>query len=267
MDESKKISIVMPVYNSEKYLYEAINSIQRQTYLNWELIVVDDCSTDNSREILHKLAIADKRIRPFFLDKNSGAATARNAGIHMADGAYLAFLDSDDIWLEDKLQIQMSVMKENGYAFTFTSYGLIDENGRMLNRKVEVPHSITYKQALTQTVIWTSTVMLDLKQVGTFQMPPLRAAQDTATWLQILKKVPCAYGINQILSMYRQVPTSISHSLRRRLKRQWDVYRKVEHYSLLKSTYLYFFYVGYVLRKRKKTARVTNELVIGDERP
>lgn len=254
MNELKKISIVMPIYNSEKYLYEAVNSIRRQTYPNWELIAVDDCSTDKSREILKELAETDRRIKPFFLEKNSGAAVARNAGIHMADGNYLAFLDSDDIWFEDKLQIQTALMEENGYAFTFTSYGLIDENGKMLDRKVEVPHSITYKQALTQTVIWTSTVMLDLNQVGAVQMPPLKAAQDTATWLQILKKVRCANGIDHILSAYRQVPGSISHSLKRRIKRQWDVYRKVEHFSLLKSIYLYFIYVGYVLRKRKKTA-------------
>lgn len=249
-----KVSIVMPVYNAEKFLTESIESIIHQTYENWELIAVDDCSTDRSSQILRKYAELDRRIIPIFLERNSGAAAARNEGIRRADGKYLAFLDSDDVWLKNKLKNQIDIMEKKGYAFSFTSYGLMDVNGKQINKKVAVPQRITYNKALTTTVIWTSTVMLDMDQIGPIEMPLLRAGQDTATWLQILKKVPCAYGINQILSMYRQVPTSISHSLRRRLKRQWDIYRLVERFSLIKSVRLYFFYVLYVLRKRQKIA-------------
>ena len=250
----EKVSIVMPVYNAEKYISEAIESILGQTYDNWELLVVDDCSTDRSSQILQKYAELDKRIKPSFLRQNSGAAAARNEGIKRASGKYLTFLDSDDIWLKDKLKKQVGIMEKEGYVFSFTSYGLMDEQGNQINRKVIAPRTLTYSQALTTTVIWTSTVMLDVSQTGLIEMPLLRAGQDTATWLQILKNIPCAYGIDQILSMYRQVPTSISHNLKRRLKRQWDIYRLVEQFSFIKSMKLYILYILYVLRKRQKLA-------------
>ncbi len=183
----EKVSIVMPVYNAEKYVSEAIESIREQTYDNWELIAVDDCSTDQSTCILRKYEDLDKRIKLIILERNSGAATARNEGMKKANGKYLAFLDSDDIWMKDKLKIQIGIMQKEGYTFSFTSYGLIGENGKKINRKVTVPKTLTYDQALTTTVIWTSTVILDISQIGTVEMPLLRAGQDTATWLQILK--------------------------------------------------------------------------------
>ena len=253
MSESSKISIIMPVYNAERFLKESIGSIQNQSYKNWELLAVDDCSSDGSRALLEDLAAQDSRIRPIFLEKNSGAAAARNAGIAVASGQFLAFLDSDDRWAKDKLKIQLQFMKKHGYAFTFTSYQLMDVSGKLTGQHVSAVKRLNYRDALTKTVIWTSTVMLDLDQTGTFEMPNLRAAQDTATWLKLLKKIPYAYGLDQELSYYRQVPGSISHSWKRRLKRQWAVYRQVEQFSLLKSMYLYVKYVNYVLHKRKKS--------------
>lgn len=251
MNENQ-VSIIMPVYNVEKYLVNAIESVLEQSYSDWELLAVDDCSTDKSREILQKLASSDSRIRPIFLNQNIGAARARNEAIRRANGRYLAFLDSDDIWIKDKLMKQIQIMKENRYAFTFTSYSLIDTKGNQIPQKVTVPERITYTQALTHTVIWTCTVMLDLRQTGSFEMTLLESGEDTATWLQLLKKVSCAYGINQIYSLYRQVPGSLSHSIKRRLERQWRVYRTAEQFSIAKSLLLYARYVLYVLNKRKR---------------
>lgn len=245
------ISIVMPVYNSSKYLEEAIRSIQAQTYGNWELWAVDDCSKDDSLAILRRLAEADSRIQVFPLEKNVGPAVARNTGIERCDGRYLSFMDSDDLWHADKLEKELDFIHKNAYSFVFTAYDIIDEDGRKVGKEVWVPDKIDYKEHLYNNIIWTSTVMVDLDQIGKFQMPELRAGQDLATWLMLLKKVPYAYGLKECLASYRQVSGSISHSLKRRLSRTWNVYRKVEHLSVIKSAYLYLRHMICILTKRK----------------
>ena len=252
MNEQEKISIIMPIYNAEKYLRESIRSVIDQTYQNWELIAVDDGSSDSSCQILSEYAKKEKRIVPVFNERNMGVAAARNRGIMKATGRYIAFLDSDDIWLREKLERQWLFMKGNGCAFTYTSYALIDEAGNSLNRKVDVPLTITYQQALTRTAIWTCTVMVDLQKVTGLEMPVLKyGAEDSATWLMLLKTLPCAYGIPKALSLYRQVPGSLSHNLKARLIRQWILYREVEKLSLSISVFNYIRYVAYVLTKRK----------------
>lgn len=250
--EQEKISIIMPVYNAEKYLRESIQSVINQTYQNWELIAVDDGSSDSSRLVLSMYAQKDKRIVPIFSERNTGVGAARNQGIKNAVGRYIAFLDSDDIWLGEKLERQWSFMKEKGCAFTYTSYALVDEAGKPLNQNVKVPLTITYRQALTRTAIWTCTVMIDRKKIADFEMPILKyGAEDSATWLALLKKVPCAYGIQEELSLYRQVPGSLSHNLKARLIRHWILYRKVEKLGLLESIFNYIKYIRYVLTKRR----------------
>lgn len=252
MSISNMVSIVMPVYNSEQYLAAAIESIIQQTYSNWELLIIDDCSKDASCQLLRNFAERDSRIKPFFLKENHGAAKARNKGISLAQGQFIAFLDSDDLWFPQKLEIQITFMQKNNYAFSYTSYNLISEDGQDLKRYVQVPERINYKQALTHTAISTITVMIDLRQLDKFEMPDIRAAQDTATWLMLLKRIKYAYGINQILSSYRQVPNSISSSIMRRIKRQWNVYRKIEGFTRSRSVVLYVQYIYYVLQKRKR---------------
>lgn len=245
------VSIIMPVFNAEAYVAAAIDSVLGQTYKHWELLAVDDGSEDSSAHILSQYARADARIQPIFLTQNHGVGYARNIGINKSRGRFLCFIDSDDIWISEKLQIQIDFMNKYSYAFTFSSYQLIKKNGDPLNRAVLVPQRITYAEALYKTAIWTTTVCLDLNQVERPNMPLMDGAEDTAAWLTALKQTGYAAGINQILAFYRQVPTSLSHNLKKRLTRMWRLYRQIEKLPLLKSVALYIRWGFYVLKKRK----------------
>ena len=244
-------SIVMPVFNTERYLPDAIKCVQAQTYTNWELLAIDDGSNDRCADILSSYANEDVRIQPVFLLENHGVAYARNVGIKLAHGRYLCFLDSDDLWDMKKLEIQISYMKKNRHPFTFTSYRLIKEDGGFLNWIVPVPKIVTYEEVLYKTVIWTSTVCIDLNDVELPKMPLINGAEDTATWLTILKQTGYAEGINQVLSFYRQVPTSLSHKFKNRMGRMWTMYRHIEKFSCLKSMYYYVLWFCYIMKKRK----------------
>lgn len=244
------ISIVMPVHNSEKYLTDTISSIQDQTYDNWELLVVDDCSVDNSHKILRNYAYTDSRIKVLRLEKNSGPAQARNKGIENCSGKYLTFIDSDDLWRRDKLEKELRFITENDYLFVYTAYDLIQEDGRKTRRIVPVSTKIDYKELLYNNIIWTSTVMIDLERMGKFMMPDCQG-EDLATWLMLIKRTTYAYGLNEVLASYRQVPSSISHNFKSRMSRTWVVYRRAEHLPFCKSIYLYVRHMFYMLTKRK----------------
>ena len=160
------VSIVLPVYNCEKFLEETIKTIQSQTYTNWEALFVNDCSKDKSAEIIKEASTKDSRIKLINLKENSGAAIARNTGMEEAKGRYIAFLDSDDLWDNEKLEKQLKFIKEGNYAFTFTSYEFVTEDGTKTGKIVRVPNKINYKQALKNTTIFTSTVIFDAKTLG-----------------------------------------------------------------------------------------------------
>ena len=162
------ISIVVPVYNAAKYIEQTVSMVQKQTYTDWELILVEDCSKDESRKVLQNLenSLRDSRIRVIYKEKNEGAAKARNTGVMAATGEYLAFLDADDIWKETKLEKELAFMKEKDAAFVFTSYEFGDEQGNGTGKFVNVPDTLNYKQALSRTVIFTSTTLFDLKKLG-----------------------------------------------------------------------------------------------------
>lgn len=164
-------------------------------------------------------------------------------------------MDSDDIWLKQKLEIQLSFMKTNNYSFSYTSYNLISQSGKKMNREVSVPPRISYKDALTKTAISTITVCLDMKQITSISMPLLKGAEDTGTWLSLLKHIDYAYGIDMILASYRQVPTSLSHNPYERIMRNWRLYRQIEGFSVIKSFSLYIRYAFYVLSKRKRSRK------------
>jgi len=250
--ENNLISIIMPVYNSEEFIMDAVMSIKNQTYTHWELILVDDASEDNSPSLIKMFCDEDSRIYAIYLEQNGGAANARNIGIKKATGEYLTFLDSDDWWFPQKLELQLNFMKSNGYAFTYTNYIIVEKNGIPIRQRVVVPPKLSYEQALSQTAISTITVMIDLKQITTIEMPCLEyGAEDTGTWLNILKKVKFAYGLQKELSAYRQVPNSLSHNCKARFLRNWILYRKVENLSLCDSIKNYIKYVKYVLTKRQ----------------
>ena len=193
------ISIITPTYNCGKFISETIKSVQAQTYKKWEMIIVDDCSKDNTEEIVLEFMKNDKRIRYHKLKNNSGAAVARTTAMDLANGSYMAFLDSDDIWTEDKLDKQFNFMKKNNYAFTCTSYEQIDEDGNLLNKVVNPVEKCSYNRLLLDCPVGNSTVMYNVKKMGKFEVPNIRKRNDDALWLQMLKKEKYIYGFNSVL--------------------------------------------------------------------
>ena len=245
-----KVSVITASYNAGRFIEETIKSVLNQTYKNLELIIVDDCSTDNTEEIVSRYIENDSRVRFYKLEKNSGAAVVRNKALEEAEGRFVAFLDSDDVWDRDKLEKQINFMISNNYGFSFTSYRLMNERGILLNKEVRVPSQINYEQLLKNTIIGCLTVIIDKNIIGDFRMPLVRAGQDTATWLSILRKGNIAYGYDEVLASYRLVEGSISSNKIKALKRTWNTYRKLENLSLIKSTYYFVHYVLNAIRKR-----------------
>ena len=249
------VSIITPVYNAEDFIKNAIESVVNQTYKNWEMLLIDDCSTDSSAKIIKKLAENDSRIRYIKLEKNSGAAVTRNIGLENAEGRYIAFLDSDDLWKKEKLQRQMELMKSKNVGFCFTSYRYMIEDGSPTNKVARAPEKINYNGLLKNTIIGCSTVLVDKGIIGDFRMTNVRRGQDTATWLQLLKRTDYAYGIYDDLVWYRVVDGSLSHNKLKAIKRTWNTYRNVEHLSLPKAMYVFVFYAYNALRKRIKNEK------------
>lgn len=239
--KDKLISIVVPVYNAERFLEDTIQTVQKQTYKNWELIFVNDCSTDNSVNIIKKHQKKDKRIRLIENEKNSGAALTRNRGIEEANGKYLCFLDADDLWDNDKLEKQIKFMDKNNCSFSYTSYEFADANGIPNGKKVIAQNKMTYHKALKNTIISTITVMFDLRKIDKklIKMPNLIYVEDTATWWQILRTGEIAYGIPDIFSYYRRSSNSNSSNKFRTLSKLWNLYRKVEKLNLFYATYCF----------------------------
>lgn len=227
-------SIITPIYNAELYLEETLNSILFQTYNNWEAILINDNSTDSSLEIAKKFAQLDSRFKIINKSASGGAAKARNSGIEMAQGRFIAFLDSDDIWLPEKLDVQLSFMKSNEIDFSFSSYHFISEAGSVTN-KVEVPIKVTYKQLLNSNVIACLTAVYDTKNLGKVFMPDILKRQDFGLWLKITKRGVTGYGIQKSLAKYRLRTGSISHAKFNTLLYTWDLYRKVEGLSFIRS--------------------------------
>ncbi|WP_312258242.1 glycosyltransferase family 2 protein [Romboutsia ilealis] len=244
------VSIITPVYNAERFLSDTIKSVQNQTYKNWEILLIDDCSKDNSAQIIKEFQKYDNRIKYIKLKKNSGASVSRNEGIRNAKGRFIAFVDSDDIWKPEKLEIQIKYMLKENLGFTFTSYRYMKENGELTNKIAKAPSKINYNGLLKNTIIGCSTVVIDKDIVDYFEMPLVRRGQDTATWLQILRKEKYAYGIEQDLVNYRLVGESLSSNKIIALKRTWNTYRNVEKLGLLKSSYVFCFYVFNAIKKR-----------------
>ncbi|WP_455967118.1 glycosyltransferase family 2 protein [Bacteroides fluxus] len=244
------VSIIMPSYNASQFVTESINSVLLQTYLNWELLVVDDCSKDDSVRIVQKFVDIDQRVRLFPLEKNVGAAAARNVAIGQAKGQYIAFLDSDDVWNEDKLEKQLAFMKQNSYAFVFSDYYVMEEDGRKTGNIVRVPISLTYHQYLRNTIIGCLTVMIDRKQTGDFRMPLIKSSHDMALWLLIMKRGFKAYGLKDVLAGYRLVSTSNTSKKWKAAKDVWKVYRKIERLSVLYAMYCFCGYVLHAVLKR-----------------
>ena len=230
------VSIITPVYNSEKHLADCINSVLIQDYTEWEHILVDDCSSDNSFEIIEEFAKRDNRIVILKLTTNCGPGVARNTAIEMAKGRYIAFLDCDDIWFPQKLEKQVDYMQKNDYPFTFTSYLHMDESGRFRDKTVIAPEKVSYKSALFKNPIGCLTAMYDTQFYGKQYMPDIRKRQDYALWLKLLKRSN-AYGIQECLAGYRLQKKSVSSNKLSLIKYEWLIYRKEEKLCFFKSAF------------------------------
>ena len=236
------VSIVTPSYNASSFIKETIQSVQSQTYKNWEMIIIDDVSKDNTCELIKEEIKKDNRIRLIELQENGGAAIARNTGINNAKAKYVAFLDSDDLWLPEKLEKQLAFMQNNDIAFSFTSYQIMNQDGNPTDKFVHVPEKINYNGLLKNTIIGCLTVMIDIEKLGKIQMPNIRTRQDTATWLKILKQGHYAYGLDEVLSKYRKVENSISSKKFKMAKMNWKLYREIEELSIPKSAWCFINY-------------------------
>ena len=233
--ENELISIIMPTYNCAKFIKETIESVINQTYQNWELVIVDDCSQDNTEEVVKKFN--DERIKYYKLEKNSGAAIARTTAMKMATGNYMAFLDSDDLWKNDKLEKQLEFMKKNNYNFTCTEYEQIDEEGNKLNKIIKTKKKANYNRILLDCPVGNSTVMYNVEKLGKFEVPNIRKRNDDALWLQILKKEEFIYGMPDVLMEYRIRNNSISSNKLSLIKYHWQLYREIEHLSVICSAF------------------------------
>ena len=244
------VSIITPMYNSEKFIDATIQSVQSQTYQNWEMIIVDDASTDRSIEIVKKIMSNEPRIQLKQLVDNLGPAHTRNNGIKLAKGRFLAFLDSDDLWHKDKLEKQIKFMQKNEYAFTFTGYEKIDEKGKKIGNILPFKGQVTYHDLLKSNHIGCLTAMIDLKILGyKMYMPDIKKRQDQGLWLEILKEIDKAYCLNKVLGKYRIRKDSISINKIANIKFQWQLYRELEKLSIIQSFYYMLWYAFYGIRK------------------
>ncbi len=250
MDEL--VSVITPSFNTARFIGAAIESVIAQTYTNWEMIIVDDHSSDGSIEIIEKYSSKDSRIKLIRLDKNHGPAIARNKAIQESKGRFIAFLDSDDLWKRNKLERQISYMIQHNASFTFSAYQRIDELGNPIGDVIEVPERVTYNDLLKSCVVGCLTAVYDSKKIGKVYMPVIRKAQDYALWLKILKMGEIGYGIQENLAYYRIRPHSISRNKMVKAFYQWHIYRKVEKLSFHKSLYYMGHYGYYGLKKMKK---------------
>ena len=243
------VSIITPMYNSKGTISQAIESVLNQSYKEWEMIIVDDCSCDGSIDIINVYAKKDNRIRYFIHKKNLGVARTRNNAINQAKGRYLAFLDSDDIWKADKLEKQIGYMKEMQAFFSYSACEIINKNGETIGKVRNVPEKTSYKKLLRGNVIPCLTVVLDRSKINKVEMPDI-PHEDYATWLDILKQGGIAHGINEVLAEYRISSDSVSGNKWRAMKWTWNIYRRHQELDFFKSSYYFICYVITSLRKR-----------------
>lgn len=229
------VSIITPTYNSERYIAQTIRSVQEQTYPNWEMIIVDDCSSDKTESIIQEFIKDDSRISFYQLQKNSGAGVARNQAVDLAKGRYIAFLDSDDLWKPEKLQTQIDFLSSGNFPFSFSFYECIDENGAPLNLRVEAPKILKYWQLFFCNFVGNLTGVYDTHFFGKIPISNIRKRQDWMVWLTVLKKIKTAEPIPDSLAFYRVREGSISSSKWRLVQHNFTVYRQFHHFNVFVS--------------------------------
>ena len=245
------VSVIIPCYNSAAHIAETIESVSAQTMSDFEILVVDDCSTDGSADVIKTVALNESRLRFFQQEINQGVAKARNRALKEAVGRYIAYLDSDDLWAPEKLERQIVYMTEHGAGACFTSYETIEEDGTHRNY-VHVPDSISYKQYLKNTVTCSHSLLFDTSIVdkALLIMPDIRRGQDFATWCQVMKAGHVLYGLDEPLAKYRKCAGSLSSNPIKSLKRTWNIYRSVEDLSLPYAAYCQFWQLYHAVIKR-----------------
>lgn len=243
-DTKPIVSIVTPAYNAASYVGATIASVQAQEFRDWEMLVVDDCSKDNTIDVVRALAEHDPRVRLLPQAKNGGPAAARQRAVDEARGRYIAFLDSDDVWLPGKLERQLAFMQETGTALSFTAFRRTTEDSAVVGHLITVPDRLSYRGLLRHTAIATSTVIVDREKTGPFSMTRTYY-DDYALWLELLARGHVARGLKQDLMRYRVLSRSVSRNKGRSAYHVWRVYREVRKLGLIDSAWCF---ANYALR-------------------
>ncbi len=231
------VSVIMPIYNAEKYLVQTLDSIFSQNYKNIEIVLVDDCSKDRSTEIILEQIKTHPEIVYYIQEKNMGAGAARNKALELAKGQYVAFLDSDDIWMPNKISRQVALMETKKTPFSYTAIEMMDEHGETIKKKRNIKETCNYKYLLHNTIIATSSVVIDRSVLGDFRMPLRRGGQDYATWLLLLRGGTVAHGINEALVRYRVASGSLSSNKLKSVKQVWEIQTQDERISKLSASF------------------------------
>lgn len=238
------VSIITPVYNAARFVRETISSVQAQTYTDWEMLLVDDGSSDDSWMIIAEIAAMDKRLRLIRLEKNSGAAVARNTAIKEARGRYIAFLDADDKWVPEKLSRQIAFMQETGCALSYTAYYVMREDGQPSGIIIHCPETVSYRQLLMENRIGCLTAIMDVRQCGKLEMPLITKRQDYGLWLTILRNGLSARGINAPLAYYRKYSTSLSGNKWKTIRYNWTLLRDHQGLSAPVAAWYFFLFIA-----------------------
>ena len=234
--ENELVSVIIPIYNSEDFISMTLESILSQTYESIEIILIDDCSTDNSEEIIKSYVNKHQNIHYHQLEKNSGAAIARNRGIEIAKGKYIAFLDSDDLWVKNKLEKQVSLMKQHNYPFTFSAYGFIDEYAKKFDKAYYPKEKVSYQDLLKTNYIGTSTVVIE-KELMLKHLMRGKIFEDYLSWIMIIEECGLGIGIQEVLTYYRIRKNSLSRNKVKLVKDFWEVFTKDLKIKPLMSSY------------------------------
>lgn len=238
-----KISIITPLFNAEKFIANTIESVQKQTYAFWEMLIIDDASTDDSVKIVEKYIESDSRIILLRNIYKKGVTGARNTGLEKADGRYLAFLDADDIWYPEKLQKQMDFITEKNAALSYSYYDIIDEENNVISTHQPKQLRISYDELIVDCQIGCLSVFIDIEKTGILSIDPRDKLADLSLWLSILKTEPYAYCLPVVLGAYRYTRNSLSTNKLRIIGRYWQVVRHVEEHSFINSVYILMRYI------------------------
>lgn len=252
-DLNELVSIIVPVYNARKFIRETLDCVMAQTYTAWELLLIEDVSTDDTVAVIEEYIRKKKeqRIRMIRQPENMGAARARNRGLEEAKGRYIAYLDADDLWEPEKLQHQLLFMEKNEAAFCFTGYEFADECGVGTGKVVRVPETLNYRQALGNTTIFTTTVMFDTEKIPKEMLEmPVMKSEDTALWWRILRNGYTAYGLDENLVRYRRPGKSLSSNKLEAIRRIWNLYRRAEGMSIPASVWHFCFWALRAVKRR-----------------